>query len=352
MTTIAPLEPGTRLAMAEQFFLGALTSRSLAHAYILKGKSCGAMYNLALKIAQIVNCRNRPEIQPGEGVGLANLACGQCTDCRWIAQNSHPAVLTVSRMTYQVNDKDHPELLSTDELEKLAKKSSWPTMIKTGQIGHLIYQLSLSSEHTRVVIFTDAEELPASFPSEVPAPGDWRSLEATEDRTFHIRPLDRQLFNANSVNRFLKTLEEPPPNTLFFYIAETEEQLLDTIVSRCQVVPCMAERRAGDSLDAFPPEYLSFIAEFTQKLRQGRDVYALTGEFEAFFVAQGGLSHMQALEVFQAFLRRQFLEQSPDEAAFTQYRASQHALDTAYRMLDSKTNEGQALLNLFLTLSK
>ena len=37
-----------------------------------------------------------------------------------------------------------------------------------------------------------------------------------------------------SANAFLKTLEEPPPKTLFLLLTEQPEQLLPTIISRCQ----------------------------------------------------------------------------------------------------------------------
>ena len=42
-----------------------------------------------------------------------------------------------------------------------------------------------------------------------------------------------------SANAFLKTLEEPPPKTIFLLLTETPEQLLPTIVSRCQRIDLM-----------------------------------------------------------------------------------------------------------------
>lgn len=350
LTESYPAEPPKPLTlpMAETFFAGAILSDSLAHGYVLKGKASGALYNLALQVAQIVNCKQRPALTANDQPALADLACGQCKDCRWVAQNAHPAVLTVSRFTYQVSDKDRPELLTSEELEKLAQKANWPTQIKTDQIGHLIYQLGISSEYTRVVIFTDAEELPASIPSDVPAPSEWRSLEATQDRSFHIRPLQRHIFNANSVNRFLKTLEEPPARMLFFFIAETEEQLLETIVSRCQVVPCLsADSGSGQTV---PEAYQVFLRGFLNRLAQNPDIYALGAEFEAFFLQEQGLSTTQALEVLQLYLRQHFMGQTAfSEHGFTAYRALQQDLATALRMIASKTNEGQSLLNLFMS---
>ena len=44
-------------------------------------------------------------------------------------------------------------------------------------------------------------------------------------------------FNASSANCFLKPLEEPPPGSLLILLASTTDQLLPTIVSRCQPIP-------------------------------------------------------------------------------------------------------------------
>lgn len=344
-TVKAPLH----LPLAEAFFIGAITSHSLAHGYVLKGKATGALYNLALQVAQILNCSQRPERTEHPPETLAELACGQCKDCRWIEQNAHPAVLTISRLTYQVNDKG--ELMTPDELEKQAKKSSSPTQIKTDQVGRLIQQLGISTEAGRVVIFTDVEELPASIPSDIVPPYEWRGLENNEGKSFHARPLDRSIFNASSVNRLLKTLEEPPPRTLFFFLTETEEQLLETIVSRCQVIPCIS-RQGSASGDTLPESYQAFLNSFIAEARQSKDVYALGTEFERFFMEEQGLSSTQALAALQsAFRQRMLFNQSLDEAHFAIYRAIQQHIDTALRMIEAKTNESQSLLNLFIKLS-
>lgn len=40
----------------------------------------------------------------------------------------------------------------------------------------------------------------------------------------------------NEGNKLLKLIEEPPPNTVFLLVAENEEKILSTILSRCQLV--------------------------------------------------------------------------------------------------------------------
>lgn len=50
--------------------------------------------------------------------------------------------------------------------------------------------------------------------------------------------LDRvDLLGAAAANAFLKTLEEPPENVLIILLGRTQESVLATIVSRCQVIP-------------------------------------------------------------------------------------------------------------------
>ncbi len=51
--------------------------------------------------------------------------------------------------------------------------------------------------------------------------------------------------NEASANVFLKTLEEPPQRTLFLLLTDAPQQLLPTIVSRCQRVDLNAVREAG-----------------------------------------------------------------------------------------------------------
>jgi DNA polymerase-3 subunit delta' len=53
-------------------------------------------------------------------------------------------------------------------------------------------------------------------------------------KIFIITEADR--FNEEAANTFLKTLEEPPPNTIFILISQSLDNLLPTIISRCQIV--------------------------------------------------------------------------------------------------------------------
>lgn len=51
-------------------------------------------------------------------------------------------------------------------------------------------------------------------------------------------------------NKLLKLIEEPPPNTLFILVAENDEQILPTILSRCQLVkiPLLENQEVEEAL--------------------------------------------------------------------------------------------------------
>lgn len=56
--------------------------------------------------------------------------------------------------------------------------------------------------------------------------------------------------NTSAANKLLKLIEEPPNQTVFILIAEDEEQIINTIKSRCQVLhfPPLAEETIKDAL--------------------------------------------------------------------------------------------------------
>jgi len=66
-------------------------------------------------------------------------------------------------------------------------------------------------------------------------------------------------------NKLLKLIEEPPPNTLFILVAENDEQILPTILSRCQLVkiPQLENREVEQALTEranVPPDTARQIA--------------------------------------------------------------------------------------------
>ncbi len=86
------------------------------------------------------------------------------------------------------------------------------------------------------------EELRPEKPSKEITIDDIRALDNMVNQTSHrggqrvvvLYPVHK--LNRNAANALLKTLEEPPANTIFILLAHDVRQLLPTIVSRCQLI--------------------------------------------------------------------------------------------------------------------
>jgi hypothetical protein len=332
MTNLSQFEPGQPIAV--QYFRQALNSHTLAHAYVLKGQPWGEMYRLAMEIARILNCSEKE---------TPDTACGHCQNCKWIADNAHPAVITLSRLTYRQNEQGRDMTP-----EEMAKKAGASTNIKVDQINRLIGQLNMSSPYYRVTVFTDVEET-ANEPSGVVAPAEWRNVPGNEEKQLHIRPMNRQVFKAEAANRFLKTLEEPPPRSLFFFITDREESLIETIVSRCQMIPFLYHPEQARQ-DFSEPQRRMF-AQLMQSLAQRQDVFEVMDTFGAYFLEECGLTPIQALDLFQRYLQQELPHQDFSPQGFARYRRWQTLLEEAKSQLQSKTNETHSLSNLFFQMA-
>ena len=75
--------------------------------------------------------------------------------------------------------------------------------------------------------------------------------------------------NSEASNAFLKTLEEPPKDTIFILISRSKDLLLPTIVSRCHVI----------KFRAASPEVISRVLE--EKLNIGKTESRLLGNFSS-----------------------------------------------------------------------
>ena len=102
--------------------------KNIAHCILFYGSDIQAQYDLALEIARMLNC-----------TGDHTESC-QCLNCKWIRENNHPAVLTISKVDNKPSDDTSKTVISIDQAR----------MIKN--------DLLVTSDYHRVLIFCDKDK--------------------------------------------------------------------------------------------------------------------------------------------------------------------------------------------------
>jgi DNA polymerase-3 subunit delta' len=136
-----------------------------------------------------------------EDVRADGHACGACGSCNWFVQGNHPDYRRVrpEAMEDEAPAAEGEEAGDTDKKAKSSKTASKD--IKIEQVRALADFMNISTHRQglRVVVLYPAEAL-----------------------------------NMPASNALLKTLEEPPPGTVFLLASNSLDRLLPTILSRCR----------------------------------------------------------------------------------------------------------------------
>lgn len=81
--------------------------------------------------------------------------------------------------------------------------------------------------------------------------------------------------NSASANTILKFLEEPEPNIIAILLTNNVHEVIDTIVSRCQIINCKSTVYEIDNL--FDEEKIKFVVDFINELeKNNNDIIAKT----------------------------------------------------------------------------
>ncbi len=103
-------------------------------------------------------------------------------------------------------------------------------------------------------------------------------LKAFEGRRKVVIIDDAEAMNINAANAFLKTLEEPPSDSLILLISSNPDSLPDTIRSRCTNIRFYPLPLEG-MRKVISPEIREEDMDFVLRLSMGRPGLALAGDF-------------------------------------------------------------------------
>ena len=177
----------------------------VSHAQLFLGKSGFGSLPMALAFVQFIFCENK---QPND-------SCGVCPSCRKTQDLQHPdlhfsfpVVQAINKKSdaflpeWRAQVKENPYFNLNAWLKRIDEKGRKP-IIGTEESQEIIKKLSLKSYEGgfKIMIIWMAEEM-----------------------------------NPTCSNKLLKILEEPPAKTLFILICENQDYILQTIISRTQLV--------------------------------------------------------------------------------------------------------------------
>ncbi len=201
--------------------------KNISHCLLFWGPDILSQCELALEVARLLNCSED-----------GRKDC-DCLNCRWIREQSHPAVKIYTRLDFKESGKS-----SEDGEASKGKKN-----INIEQAKAIINELSISSNYHRVYIFCDRDE------------------------DGNLLPLNQLNFPEATSNALLKTFEEPPRNTTFIFLTKDKTDIISTVVSRAQsffVPGTVSEDSDYSIVESFIQNYWTFnknqVLEFETNL--------------------------------------------------------------------------------------
>ena len=188
----------------KRLLVSSLSRKRLAHAYLFHGPAGVGKDAMALAMALSLNCQ---EVRIGN--------CGRCTACSQIMNLEYPhfrVVMPIPSRPKVMKEEKYREILRERALQRIQNPYQQVTYSPEITILPVI-----GIGHVRLL-----------------KQGVMLKVEGEKHRVFLISHADQMTLDA--ANSLLKLLEEPPERTILFLTTSFPARLLDTIVSRCQVV--------------------------------------------------------------------------------------------------------------------
>ncbi len=184
----------------------------ISHAQLFTGEAGTGSLPLAIAYAQYLNCSNRHD---GD-------SCGECPNCRQIAELAHPDLHFVFPVNKQ-GKKSGEVVLSQDFMplwrEIVADTGGYFTREQWFE------RLDLGKTLQGMISAKEADEIIRRL-----------SFKSFESEYKIVIIWQAETMNEEAANKILKILEEPWEKTLFILISERTDRLLKTITSRTQEV--------------------------------------------------------------------------------------------------------------------
>ena len=213
----------------------------LAHAYLFTCHHLDELEVVARTLAKTLNCR-----QPAKKGGATIDCCDQCLSCRKIEAANHPD-------THWLRPESRSRVITVEQIRDLIRE----IQLKPTEAGY------------KVATVVAADRL-----------------------------------KVEAANAFLKTLEEPPPKSIFILLSTDPQRILETILSRC-----LRLNLAGPGPRWPDTEQLAWLTDFSEMA--AADQKSLLGKYRLTDVLLRKLNHVREV-IEKALTERSPLQRYPD----------------------------------------
>lgn len=209
----------------------------LSHALLFLGREGSGALPMAIAFAQYVLCERGKSEQAAPSLfgdiesvapnAIRNDSCGVCPSCTKVENLVHPDL----HFSYPVvkRDSKHDRTLSTDYI------SEWRSFVNESPYGNVNDWIDFLKNSSTAKIENSANKQGNISVHECDDILHKLSLRPYEG-DYKILIMWMPEYLGKEGNRLLKLIEEPPAGTLFIFVAEDENEILSTILSRTQLV--------------------------------------------------------------------------------------------------------------------
>lgn len=277
---------------------------------VFEGFDTIMQYFFSLELARILNC-----------TGDKTPSCN-CTNCNWIRENRHPAVVNVTPVDF--------------------KEDGTKTVISVKQIEKVTSLILEASDYHRFFIFSNVKT------SKIQE-NEQKQLSKYLNAGFKINkedwlpaPINKKILQEEASNALLKSTEEAPNKVTFIFLANSREDIISTIVSRSLVfkTPVSIEKsqiNVSSYFKNYPDLPISDAMKTYPEILSN--------------IEENGLSHIEFLDVVEEFFVNLLRQNAKNNQIFNLISSDIKKVQLAKKHLMATIAPNNAFENLFISIS-
>lgn len=286
------------------------SNKRFPQSIIFEGFDTIMQYFFSLELARILNC-----------TGDKTPSCS-CTNCNWIRENRHPAVVNVTPVDF--------------------KEDGTKTVISVKQIEKVTSLILEASDYHRFFIFSNAKT------SKIQE-NEQKQLSKYLNAGFKINkedwlpaPINKKILQEEASNALLKSTEEAPNKVTFVFLANSREDIISTIVSRSLVfkTPVSIEK-SQINISSFFKNYPDL--PISDAMKTSTEILS--------YIEENGLSHIEFLDSAEEFFVNLLRQNAKNNQIFNLISSDIKKVQLAKKHLAATITPNNTFENLFISIS-